>query len=134
MLKPLKIVLVLMIANILWLTVSCTAKSENPKSDSVKESAPEPTGAVGAEIDKAQLVKRGTGVYRANCTACHNDNPKLDGSLGPAVAGSSLELLRARLINGDYPTGYKPKRSTHVMPKLPQLEKELDALTAFLNQ
>ena len=30
----------------------------------------------------------GSRVYAANCTACHHPDPRLEGVLGPAVAGS----------------------------------------------
>ena len=50
---------------------------------------------------------RGRQVYAANCTACHHVDPTLDGTMGPAIAGSSRELLVARVLGGDYPSGYQ---------------------------
>jgi mono/diheme cytochrome c family protein len=98
----------------MWLlTSSCT-----PTEKSAKE--PDP-------------VARGQAVYLSNCAACHNVNPKLDGSVGPAIAGSSLELVRARVLKASYPDGYVPKRSTGQMPAFPHLEKEVQALYTFLN-
>ena len=82
---------------------------------------------------EVQRLARGKLVYNANCISCHNSNPKLPGSLGPDVYGSSKELLTARLLYGKYPDGYKPKRESHLMPPLPHLAKEIEALTAFLN-
>ncbi len=78
------------------------------------------------------LVARGKVVYQSNCMACHAPDPNLDGGLGPAVAGASLELLRARVVDGNYPPGYQPKRDTRVMVALPFLEPELPALAAYL--
>lgn len=57
----------------------------------------------------------------------------MDGALGPAVMGSSRELLEARVVRGEYPAGYTPKRESRVMIALPHLEPELDALAAFLS-
>ena len=33
-----------------------------------------------------------------------------DGSVGPAVAGASRELIEAKVLRGEYPPGYTPKR------------------------
>jgi mono/diheme cytochrome c family protein len=80
------------------------------------------------------LAARGRGVYMANCIACHNPNPRKDGNVGPALQGSSEELLRARVLEMRYPPGYKPKRPTKLMPPQPHLAPEIGALHAFLNQ
>jgi mono/diheme cytochrome c family protein len=79
------------------------------------------------------LVNKGRLVYQANCSACHNSNVKVNGSQGPALFGSSIELLTAKTLNGVYPEGYTPKRSTGLMPKLPHLKNDIDALHAFIN-
>lgn len=71
-------------------------------------------------------------MYVANCTACHNADPALDGSLGPATAGSSIELLEARLLRNSYPEGYIPKRDSRVMMALPYLKDDIPALAAYL--
>jgi mono/diheme cytochrome c family protein len=52
---------------------------------------------------EAQLIARGRAVYVSNCTACHATNPKLHGSQGPDVYGSSKELLTARILEAKYP-------------------------------
>jgi len=99
------------------------------------------SGAAGTEAPEAdskpqrtqqELVAAGRAVYNANCTACHSMNPAQDGALGPAVAGASYELLEARIVQGGYPEGYEPKRSTRVMVALPHLEPKLEELTAYL--
>jgi len=80
------------------------------------------------------LVTKGRQVYVTHCTACHHpSDPFKDGSVGPAVGGSSTELLETRVLSLEYPPGYTPKRQTHLMPKLPQLRPDLPALHAFLN-
>jgi mono/diheme cytochrome c family protein len=77
-------------------------------------------------------AERGRRVYLANCTACHNANPKLAGGIGPALAGSSEALVRAKVMRGAYPPGYQPKRSTSAMVPLPHLEEEIPYLAAYL--
>lgn len=79
-------------------------------------------------------AQKGSKVYFANCVACHNADPKKDGVIGPAVHGSSKELVEARVLKATYPDGYKPKRETKLMVALPQLKDNIDDLTAFLNQ
>jgi mono/diheme cytochrome c family protein len=78
--------------------------------------------------------ERGRQVYMATCIACHNRDPKLPGSVGPAIAGSSRELVEDRVLHLTYPPGYKPKQPTHKMRALPQLAPYIDDLTAFLDQ
>lgn len=78
------------------------------------------------------LEKRGEAVYTSNCISCHNVDPRQEGSLGPAVAGSSAELIYARVMKQSYPPGYKPKRDSHLMPALPFVEKDIPALEAYL--
>jgi len=77
-------------------------------------------------------VSRGKRVYRANCVVCHNLDPTREGGLGPAIAGSSPELLQARVLRREYPEGYTPKRDSAVMPAFPALKGEIDALAAYL--
>jgi mono/diheme cytochrome c family protein len=76
--------------------------------------------------------ERGRAVYVANCVACHNNDPAKDGPLGPALKGSSQELLESRVLRTEYPSGYKPKRDTKVMPTFPFLKTEIPYLTAYL--
>lgn len=101
------------------LLFSCTKKQEVP---------------AGSELTPAQSIERGKSVYNLNCTACHNADPAKDGSTGPAIANSTKELLETRVLKATYPPDYKPKRDTKQMPALPHLEKEIPALTSFLNQ
>jgi len=107
-----------------FMIVGCTKQSTTPSgAASSSEAAPSPEA----------LAEKGKTLFQTNCTACHNPDPTKDGSLGPAIAGSSLELVQARLSEAGYPAGYKPKRDTHVMPKLPFLLKDAPALVAYLN-
>jgi len=78
-------------------------------------------------------VVRGQMLFTTNCISCHNSNPELDGSLGPAISGSPLELVQARVLRGEYPAGYNPKRPTHIMPRLPLTEANVADIVAYLN-
>jgi mono/diheme cytochrome c family protein len=78
------------------------------------------------------LVAEGKLVYATNCIACHNPNPRLAGALGPALAGSSEELLAAKVLRNEYPPGYTPKRQSNAMVALPHLEPKIPALAAYL--
>ena len=81
----------------------------------------------------ADPLKKGRVLYITNCAVCHNADPNLPGTLGPPIAGSSRELVEARVLHAAYPPGYKPKRTSHVMQPLPWLAPNIDALTAFLD-
>ena len=115
-----------------------TPSSPVPRAPDASENqeAPEPAASPEPEETPSQdaLVKRGGGVYQGNCIACHNTNPSIEGGVGPAIAGASRELIEARVIRGEYPEGYTPKRDTNLMIALPYLEPDIDALAAFLAQ
>jgi mono/diheme cytochrome c family protein len=76
--------------------------------------------------------ERGRATFVANCIACHNNDPSKDGSIGPAILGSSKELIEARVLSSSYPPNYKPKRPTKVMPQFPFLKDEIPYLAAYL--
>ena len=88
--------------------------------------------ALGACAEDGSPAGRGRQVYLAQCTTCHNSDPSRDGPLGPAIKGSSRELLEARVLRGTYPPGYKPKRGTAIMQPMPQLASAIPDLVAFL--
>ncbi len=75
---------------------------------------------------------KGKQVYMVNCIACHNLDPSKDGAIGPALKGSSKELVTMRVLLGTYPKGYKPKRPTKMMPPLPHLKANIEDLAAVL--
>jgi mono/diheme cytochrome c family protein len=78
------------------------------------------------------LAARGRQVYLAQCTQCHNADPALAGPVGPPVKGASRELIEAKVLRGEYPPGYTPKRPTKVMPPQPTLAPDIPALAAYL--
>jgi mono/diheme cytochrome c family protein len=77
-------------------------------------------------------VELGRRAYVANCIACHNTDPTKDGTIGPAIAGSSSALVEARVMRAEYPPGYTPKRSSSLMPAQPFLKKDVPDLAAYL--
>jgi mono/diheme cytochrome c family protein len=83
-------------------------------------------------LSAEEMIDAGRSVYNANCIACHSLDPTKDGALGPAVAGSSLVLLEARVLRAEYPESYEPKRATRVMVALPHLQPRLPELAAYL--
>jgi mono/diheme cytochrome c family protein len=89
--------------------------------------------AAGCSPDAGDpLVTRGRQVYLGQCTQCHNLDPALDGPVGPAIKRASRELLEAKVLRGEYPAGYTPKRATKVMPPQPTLAPDLPAIAAYL--
>ena len=77
---------------------------------------------------------KGKAIYYLNCIACHNLDPKKQGSIGPQIYGSSKELLSKKILFGKYPKNYKPKISGRAMPIMPDLEREIINIHAFLNE
>ena len=104
----------------------CTAKQSEASNAGEKGPA---AGAVG----QAELIKQGKAAYLANCISCHNQDPAKDGSVGPAVAGSDLDVLEARVLKAEYPSGFYPKRQTKLMVAMPHLKPQIQALHAYLN-
>jgi mono/diheme cytochrome c family protein len=111
---------------------SSCQKSGQPPAPSATTPASGTSGAATA-AQPADLAARGRVIYQAHCTSCHNSDPHKAGSLGPELWGSSLELIQSRVMKAEYPTGYAPKRATHIMQPLPQLSAEIPALRAYLN-
>ena len=86
----------------------------------------------GGKSTKNPDAERGRAVFLANCVACHNNDPSRDGPIGPAIKGSSRELVEMRVLSTSYPPNYKPKRPTKVMPQFPFLKDEIPYLAAYL--
>lgn len=75
----------------------------------------------------------GKDIYTAKCIRCHNADPRKSGSVGPDLAGSSLELITLKTQKRQYPKGYTPKRKTKIMPIIKLTEAELKALHSYIN-
>lgn len=86
----------------------------------------------GDSATEKTAYERGEIVYKNVCIACHNADPAQPGSLGPAIAGSSRELLQHRVIHGTYPEGYERQRDSSTMPQFPHLAESIDDLVAYL--
>jgi mono/diheme cytochrome c family protein len=90
---------------------------------------------VGCAVGDASLSEqaaRGKRTYDNLCIACHHPDPRQKGSLGPALAGASLELLEAKVVRGEYPPGYAPRSHTLSMPTFPYAEERLPDVAAYL--
>ncbi|HKZ05283.1 MAG TPA: cytochrome c, partial [Methylomirabilota bacterium] len=88
--------------------------------------------APSATATPAASADRGRQIWLGQCIACHHPDPSKDGPVGPAVKGSSPELLEARVVKGEYPPGYTPKRPTRAMPPRPDLAPTIPDLAAYL--
>ncbi len=84
------------------------------------------------KFSEAGLIGQRT--YQNVCVACHHPDPNLAGILGPPLAGASLELLEAKVLNASYPLGYTPKRATASMPAFAYLGEKLPDLEAYLRE
>ena len=82
---------------------------------------------------QVKLYNKGKGVYNSVCITCHNINPKLPGAIGPENYGSSLELVKLKVLKGTYPKGYKPKRPSSNMPVFDDQKDDIEALHFYLN-
>lgn len=91
-------------------------------------------GILAGPLMAAGDPAKGKVIWDTICQACHGPNPQKDGPLGPAVHGSPLELVKARVLQAKYPPGYKPKRDTTMMPPFPQYKDDIEHITAFLNK
>jgi mono/diheme cytochrome c family protein len=89
-------------------------------------------GCGGSGGDDA--AARGRIVYLAQCTACHATDPAQPGPVGPPVRGASEPLLAARILHAGYPAGYLPKRTSRLMPAMPQLRSSIRDLAAYLSR
>jgi mono/diheme cytochrome c family protein len=93
---------------------------------------PSPPAATSSAAATAGSAEKGRQVWLGQCIACHNSDPGKDGPLGPSVKGASRELLEARVLKGEYPPGYTPKRPSKVMPPRPDLAPSIPDLAAYL--
>ena len=107
----------------------CEKSDKNQESSSTAQATEEAAATQPAE---AGIAKRGKSLYFANCIACHNTDPTKAGSVGPAISDSSKALLTLKVTQGTYPEGYQPKRTTKLMPPLPNLKAGIPFLYAFL--
>ena len=132
-----RLILVLILFSLL---ASCEQKTPKETESALQvesnNETPTPSSDL-AKVNEAMIPSidpaKGKAVYYANCTSCHNYNPKKAGSVGPDIYGSSIELLKNKVLYGKYPKNYQPKRIIGVMPLYPHLNKQISNLHAYLN-
>jgi mono/diheme cytochrome c family protein len=89
-------------------------------------------GCSSGETAKTDAAQRGRQIYENVCIACHHGDPRQPGSLGPELAGASRGLLEAKVLRGEYPPGYTPKRPSQAMPRFEYLKDRIADLSAYL--
>jgi mono/diheme cytochrome c family protein len=85
---------------------------------------------------QAEDLEKGKRLYLSNCIQCHNRDPNLKGNLGPELVDAPLAVVYSKVMTGVYPeklpAGFKPKRQSKVMRKIPKLEKDIPAIHAWI--
>ncbi len=107
-----------------WATVGCR-NSQSPATSGAENAAGDP--ALKARI------QAGKAAYQSMCIQCHGTHPSVSGTIGPALAQIELETLRAKVLEGKYPPGVKPRGKTNAaMPAFPQFKDQIEAIHAYL--
>lgn len=76
---------------------------------------------------------RGRAIYQGQCGVCHHpSDPSQPGPVGPPIAAVPRAVLEAKVLRGAYPEGYTPKRTSRLMPPMPQLAADLDVVAEYL--
>ena len=118
------------------LVAACGDQPAAPPAEKSAASTPAATPQKDVAVAPSSTPKgspeKGKQVWLGQCVACHNPDPGKDGPLGPAVKGASPALLEARIVRGEYPPGYTPKRPSKVMPVRPDLAPSIPDLAAYL--
>lgn len=74
----------------------------------------------------------GKRIYLGTCVKCHNANPSKPGPIGPELYTTPLDVFRTKVPKGTYPSGYKPKRRSKIMPKFPSLADKVDFIYNYI--
>lgn len=90
-----------------------------------------------SQVAFAQVsVDKGKRIWLSTCIQCHNRDPNLKGSIGPEVVDAPLEVMLVKVKTGKYPeklpAGFVPKRKTKAMRPLPQFEKDVPSIFAYV--
>lgn len=129
----------------LFILVGCQ-KSETVSPVSVKEVEKPVTEAAPVKPEAAPVeavapstapdLERGRKVWITTCNQCHNKDPNVKGAIGPEVVDAPLEVMLAKVKTGKYPDplppGFVPKRKTKAMRPLPQHEKDVPSIWAYV--
>jgi len=98
------------------------------------ESAPK--AAAGGAVEGESDLDTGKRIWLTTCTQCHNRDPNVKGAVGPETVDAPLEVMYAKVMTGKYPEvlppGFVPKRTTKAMRKLPQFEKDIPKIWAYV--
>ncbi|WP_408095707.1 hypothetical protein ACJVC5_11740 [Peredibacter sp. HCB2-198] len=85
-----------------------------------------------AQVD----INKGKRIWLSTCIQCHNRDPNMKGSIGPEVVDAPMEVMLAKVKTGKYPeklpAGFVPKRKTKAMRPLPQHEKDVPSIFAYV--
>jgi len=79
-------------------------------------------------------LEKGKFIYNKTCTHCHNSDTSKVGAVGPELKPSSQALINLKVNEGKYPEGYKPRRSTNMMPKYKFSKEQLESLYKYINE
>lgn len=81
-------------------------------------------------------LEKGRRAYFSVCIQCHNKDPNVKGSMGPELIDAPFELMKHKVKTGRYPDklppGFVPKRKTKLMRPLPNLEKDVPVIYAWI--
>jgi mono/diheme cytochrome c family protein len=106
---------------------------ELPKPTLEPEEAPK---AASQPEEKLTGVDRGRQIWLGTCVQCHNKDPNVKGSVGPETVDAPEAVVYAKVMTGRYPdplpAGFVPKRTTKNMRPLPQYEKDIPDIYAYL--
>lgn len=86
--------------------------------------------------EKLTGIDRGRQIWLGTCTQCHNKDPNVKGAIGPETVDAPQEIVYAKVMTGRYPeqlpAGFVPKRTTKNMRPLPQYEKDIPDIYAYI--
>lgn len=75
-------------------------------------------------------VTIGEKLYIRNCWSCHSD-PRV-GMMGPELITTPDRVFKPKILTKSYPDGYKPKRSTKLMPTFKLTDEEIEAIVKYV--
>lgn len=81
-------------------------------------------------------LDKGKRIWLSACIQCHNKDPNVKGSIGPEVVDAPYEVMYSKVMTGKYPdklpVGFVPKRKSKAMRKLPQYQKDIPSIYAYV--
>ena len=93
-------------------------------------------GAEARDPSAGPDLDRGRKIWISTCNQCHNKDPNIKGAIGPEVVDAPLEVMLSKVKTGKYPDplppGFVPKRKTSAMRPLPQYEKDVPSIWAYV--